>query len=79
MVVVQERFKVGRMDQVLKQFGIERPRGLTNKGKAKLLVNMVPREELMKLLNEAALPPHRGMERRRRNPWQRAHACFAGL
>ena len=59
MVVVQERFKVGRMDQVLKQFGIERPRGLTCKAKAKLIVNQVPREELMKLLNEATLPPSR--------------------
>ena len=62
MELVSERFKVSRMTAVLDQFKIKRPRGLANKGKAKLIVNQVPREGLMKLLNEATLPPSRDGE-----------------
>ena len=57
MVLVLDKFRVGRMNQILEQFAIQRPRGLTCKAKAKLIVEQVPRLELMKLLNEATLPP----------------------
>ena len=57
MVLVQQRFKVGRINHIMNQFGIDRPPGLTKEAKAQLLVNKMPRPELMKLLNEAELPP----------------------
>ena len=45
------------MTQILEEFDIERPCGLTKEANAQLLVNKMPRPVLMRLLNEAVLPP----------------------
>ena len=43
---VQERFNAGRMNEILAEYGIERPRGITCTDKAKLLVNRVRAKSL---------------------------------
>ena len=46
---VLKKFKVGRMDNILNQFNVERAAGVKRERKAALIVKNVPRDQLIKL------------------------------
>lgn len=50
MEAVQNTFKVGRINELLLQFGIDRPPGVNKNGKARLLAEKAPTPELLALL-----------------------------
>ena len=54
MEKVMLNINVGRMNEILNQFKVVRPAGVKKAGKAKLIVEHVPRDELLGLLS----PPH---------------------
>jgi hypothetical protein len=50
MEKVLNKFKVGRMNNILKQFNVDRPAGVKREGKAALIVKNIARSQLVELL-----------------------------
>ena len=53
---VLANFKVRRMNAILQQFNVERPKGVKREGKAALIVKSVPRGDLLNLFEAPADP-----------------------
>ena len=53
MAKVLNRFKVARMNDILKQYHVDRPAGVKKEGKAALIVKHVPSTQLLQLLEES--------------------------
>ena len=53
MAKVLHQFKVARMNDILQQFRVHRPTGVKREGKASLIVKNVPRDQLLKLLEDS--------------------------
>jgi hypothetical protein len=53
MAKVLNRFKVARMNEILKTYHVDRPAGVKKEGKAALIVKHVPNTQLFQLLEES--------------------------
>ena len=53
MAKVLNRFKVARMNEILKKYHVDRPAGVKKEGKAALIVKHVPSSQLLQLLEES--------------------------
>jgi hypothetical protein len=53
MAKVLNRFKVARMNEILKKYHVDRPAGVKKEGKAALIVKHVPSTQLLQLLEES--------------------------